>query len=355
MKGFRFLLFVIGIITTLVAPFPLFAAKVELTNGDVLHGEVVSMENGTLHLRNPVIGDCCINYCDVVDLRMDQLMTITLCDGTSMEGCISNGREQGQVTVIDKRTQAMCVVDLHSLCSIVSPCESQEPCQSMELCTEGWKRKISLAYSNLTGNSVSESMEIDFEAKKEFTLCDELHHRWEIESEYRYKEKEGEDFVHKGQFEVLYEEWLTRCLSWKASEEIRFDQGKNLQFRARTLLGAGYYLYHNDYSSIQLNAGFSLVDEFYDKKKDEHNIHAPIGFDICWNFYRCLVFEYEFEYSPDVFDHDDYRVEHDFEWTVPIDKVWSISVEYDIIYLSKPAKNKQHYDRTFDVKLSYSF
>jgi len=337
-----------------MTPFALQAGRVELKNGDVIHGDVVVMECGKLTLCSDCAGKVCIPCDGVATLSFDETMTITLPDDRIVDGHITAGREVGQVTVIDDCSQETFLVELCCLPAIGKPCAPKPKC-----CTDGWGGTWSLGYATLTGNSRSESLNIDLCFKKKWLFDGHLDHSWKLYAEQRYKEDwKDEDHVNKGKYGVEYEQWFAPRWTWIGSEEMRYDQEKDLKLRLDTSVGFGYRVICTQCFDWQLQGGIALVNAFYTyKKDDEHTFNLPVGWKLCWKFHKELSFHHKVEYSPAVTGPRDYWLDNDFELHIPLSCCgdWKLVVEYDINYHSEPPSNKNKYDRAFDVKLAYCF
>lgn len=344
---------IVFFLSLILVPFALQAGKVELKNGDVIHGDVVSIECGKLTLCSDCAGKVCIPCDGVASLSFDETMMITLPDDRIIDGHITVGREVGQVTVVDDCSQETFLVELCCIPCVGEPCPPEPRCS-----TEGWGGKCSFGYSTLTGNSRSESLNIDLSIKKKWCFDGHLDYSWEFFGEQRYKEEKDEDYVNKGKYGVKYERWFAPRWTWYANEEMRYDQAKHLKWRLDSTLGFGYKVVCMKCLDWQLQGGVAVVNSYYKKDKDdEHTFNLPVGWDLCWKIHRELSFRHKMKFSPAVTDPKDYWWDNDFELSLPLSCCgdWKLNVEYDINYHSEAPDDKNRYDRSFDIKLVYCF
>lgn len=331
-------------------------SQVQLNNGDAIHGEVVCMECGTMTLCSPCVGKVCICCDNIAAIEMDEVMCITLTDGRKIEGTIQSSGQDGKVLVVDACSEEGCVVDVCCICGIKRPCE---PCPPKGYYTDGWGGDWSLGYSNLSGNSESESLSIDLAFKKVWKLNDCPHHSWRLYAEQRYEEDWKErDHVNKGKYGAVYEQWFTKRWSWFVWEEGRYDQEKHLKLKLDSELGLGYYVVQNSCINWQLQAGVALIDAFYKHHDDdEHTFNLPVGWDFCWKVWRELTFHQNTEYFPAVTDPNDFWWDNIFEVRFPLSCCgnWKLGIKYELDYHSKPPDKKKKNDSTFDIKLVYCF
>ena len=65
---------------------PAIAHELHLSNGDIIRGELIRMEESKLIFKTSYAGDISINWTDVINLITDDPIKVILADGTVLEG-----------------------------------------------------------------------------------------------------------------------------------------------------------------------------------------------------------------------------------------------------------------------------
>ena len=65
---------------------PASAHELHLSNGDVINGQIIRMEESKLIFKTAYAGEITINWTDVVNLISDDPIKVILTDGTALEG-----------------------------------------------------------------------------------------------------------------------------------------------------------------------------------------------------------------------------------------------------------------------------
>ena len=234
-------------------------------------------------------------------------------------------------------------------------CDSGE-CSESPWCIDPWTGKIGFGLSDLKGNTVSQSLDLDFEADYKICFCERPHSAWHVGGEYKYKEEDNKDTVNKARSKIWYQHWIMPCVAVRIKEALSFDQGKDLTFRLDSTLSLGYFVYDTDDLVLLLLFGISRDDAHYRLEKDNiHDLNLPLGVEVKWCFVMDWSIKNELEYSPIIEHADHYRIENNLELEHRISKCWSFTVGHNYIYLSRPASGKKYYDSALKSKLCYRF
>ena len=323
-------LFALLIFSVVTVPTAVFAAAVELENGDRLHGEVLHFDSETLVLEHPDFGQ--------VEISSGSVATV---DGVAGSQMLSSDDAVG------------------GSCCVAGPCDvavEEEVCDYDPICVQPWCGRASVGFSDKTGNSTTQTLAVSLNGTRKTLWNDCPWTKWEAEIKYDYEEEEGEDTVNKGRGKLEYERRVAPHLALRAAEDISFDQRKDLRSRLATTGGIGYYILDGDCLSWELRLGLARVDAHYsDSSNNEHTMNLPMGWEFEWTFYKCWLLTYEMEYSPDLSEWERFRFYNDVELSIPITDCWSYNTEYEYVYLSHPASGKEHYDGNLKMKICYRF
>ncbi|SCA62497.1 hypothetical protein SCG7086_AA_00730 [Chlamydiales bacterium SCGC AG-110-P3] len=318
-----------------------FAATLELDSGDRLHGAVVSSDASTLILDHPHFGEMVIAADRIVAFDEESVSDDIRSD-ISYGGACDDCGDFSSDDSSDVQHEA--------------PYDEYEPDCVDPVCVVPWSGKGSAGFSDKTGNSVTQTLAVSVEATRKKLWNGRPWTRWETEAKYDYEEEEGEDTVSKGRAKLEYERRVARRIALRAEEEVSFNQRKGLRYRLATTGGLGYYLFDDDCFTLELLVGLAQVEAHYsDRSNNERSLNVPMGWEVKWVFCGDASISYEFQFSPDVEEFDRYRLYNDIELSIPISGCWSYNIEYEYIYLSRPATGKDHYDGVLKMKLCLKF
>lgn len=229
------------------------ADELHLSNGDVISGQLVRMEENQLFFKTTYAGEIKVNWSEVINLITDDSIEVIFIDGKVVSGI----SKKAPVNMIQLETEKGEEPSDFKLSEVTSINPRKKPAVKIS-------GRINAGLTQERGNTDTDNLELDseFNARSDknlYTFLGELN-----------KEKSGgsttvENWLAFGR----YSYFLTHKWFLYAQGLFEHDKFDDLNLRSTLGAGPGYYFFESDTLNLSVSAGPAWVDEDFDKAEDD--------------------------------------------------------------------------------------
>jgi hypothetical protein len=310
--------------------------EVKLRNGDRLTGKVTSMAGGKLVLETMYAGTLKIDWAQVVSVKTDAPVKVTLSTGEVLDGKLEPGQD-GRLKIDTTGAAAPAEVDLAKVKYFNKP-----PVQ--------WHGNINIAGKITEGNTQTKSFLISAEGTR-----DTEEDQFLLRAIFRYGETSG-TLTERNTYGIgKYSYKLTPALYAYVSEELMSDTFRDISLESITSVGAGYELVKESWIDYSVEAGiayFSIThrqfpDQAYmgARAASKLRVALPLGFELKDTF---IIY-------PNFKDSQAYQLRNEATIGTALGGGWNLLGGVITEYSRKPPPGIKTTDDTYFVGVGLSF
>ena len=337
---------------------PALADEVVLTNGDAIHGEIVTLAGGKLVLKTIYAGDVTINWAEVKAVSTASAIAVETKDGTRLSAVLIKSDKGIVISPTEEGVNGTLVTAPTGIAFLGKAAEDAAATERMLAAANPtafalmakWTGNVDLSYTEHRGNSEDTVLAVRAKLKKE-----SKRDRFIAEGAYDYGEALGVRTVTKGALSLRYDYNFTdRMYSWF---ELREDHDRFADIDLRTMTGGGVGVKAIDKAMLKLEfrTGLTYVDtNNIDPVPDTSSAGTLTGLNLTWDITKGLNFSQvvEWQYG---FDQGDHRIHAASTLRRMLNKNLSMTLSFidDINTIPAPGKEKE--DITLFAGLGFSF
>jgi len=322
------------------------ADRVELTDGSVILGKLLSAEGGKLKVETGFAGTIEIAQDKVKSFSTDAPVNVALAGGTQVLGKVEPTDTGIKVVASDGQMTA----DTGKVAAVWRPGADSPEVRKLkaeaEAKTRKWAYEASVAIAGRTGVSEKFGANLGFKA----TLASAQDKLIFAVAAERARDN-GVDTANRQYGSVDYSSFFTPDNGWYVRTSVEKDTIKLLDLRSNTAFGFGRKLIKNPQEDLELRVGFDYVYENY---ANGTTFDSP-GLDVT------LLHSYQFStsrltntvvYSPAFKEFTNYRLHHESAWEIPLAAaMWKLKLGVANEYNSVPPPGVQRLDTTYFTSL----
>jgi putative salt-induced outer membrane protein YdiY len=232
---------------------PAFAHELHLSNGDVINGQIIRMEENKLIFKTSYAGEISVNWTDVINLISDDPIKVILTDGTVLEGFSRKAPEDMMRFETDKlETPAD-----FKLSEVAAINPEEKPVVKIT-------SRANVGITQDRGNTDTDSLRLDGEfiartEKSRYTLRGELN-----------KEKvDGDTTVENWLAFGGYSYFLSQKWFLYANTIFEHDKFADLDLRSTLGAGVGHQFFESESLNLAIAAGPAWVNEDFIEADDD--------------------------------------------------------------------------------------
>lgn len=318
--------------------------KITLSNGDVVTGKVVSMADGKVTVRSPVMGDVVVSLVDVKDMVTGAPVTLQTTAGQRWERRIL-GIADASLRLSGDGASALPIARL----GMINPPPEKEP---------EWTGSLKLTGLYTSGNTRRESVGLLFDASRT-TETD----RVTVDAIWNYGTDEDVTTGVKTLTQrragagLKYDYFLSERWYALATTRALSDTLADLQLRFTAGLGAGYTMVKTDNVLFLAEAGLSSYSEDYRQAglATEETVTARLSYRLEYSLSEATRLVHRVEAFPSVEDGDDYYLQAVTEMTTSLTDSMVASVAHTLDYDNTPAAGRKNADNRLLLTVGWSF
>lgn len=318
------------------------ADRVELTNGSVVLGKVVSAEKGKFKVETDFAGTIEIDEKRIKTFVTDEAVNVSLDSGSTLQGKVEAATTgEGVAIVAPAGTLAAKPDEVSAIWRV-----GDDSPAIKALKAQRWRYEASLAISGRTGGSEKFGGVLGFKATRE-TTEDKL--IFDLQAEKA--QDNGVETANRQFAGVDYSSFFSPKNIWYARTSIEKDAIKAIDLRSSTAFGVGRKLIKRDVQDLELRVGLSYLYESYANGTD---FDSP-GMDFA------LLHTYTFKtgklsnsvsYTPTFEDFNNYRLHHESSYEMPLTaSLWKLKIGVANDYTSTPQPGISRLDTLYFTSL----
>ncbi len=322
------------------------ADRVELTDGSVVLGKLVSAESGKLKFETAFAGTIEIEQAKVRSFSTDEAVNVALEAGSTVQGKVAATESGIAVVAADGQFSA----PTGKVTAVWrAGADSPQVRKLKEEAAKGrrnWAYEASVAINGRTGGSEKFAGAVGLKATLESSQ-DKLIFALQAEK----AEDNGVETANRQFASADYSSFFTPNNVWYARTSIEKDSIKALDLRSTTAFGIGRKLIKQDRQDLELRAGLSYLYETY---ANGTKFDSP-GLDIA------LIHSYTFAtsklnnlltYTPAFKEFGNYRLHHETSFELPISaSLWKLKTGISNDYTSQPQPGIDRLDTLYFTSL----
>jgi len=239
-----------GIFNTLC---PAIADELHLSNGDVITGQIIRMEENKLIFETSYAGEISVIWSEVTNLISDDPIKVFLSDGTVLEGF---SRKASANTMRLKTEKLEAPSDL-KLLDVAAINPEQKPTVKIAVRANG-------GLTQERGNNDTDSYHLD----SEFIARTEKS-RYTFAGELNVEKENGDTTVEKWLAYGNYSYFMTQKWFLYANTLFEHDKFADLDLRSTLGAGVGYQFFESDDLNLSAGVGPAWVNEDFIEAEDD--------------------------------------------------------------------------------------
>jgi putative salt-induced outer membrane protein YdiY len=232
---------------------PAIAHELHLSNGDIIMGELIRMEESKLIFKTSYAGDISINWKDVINLITDDPIKVILADGTVLEG-FSRKAPANMMRIETEKLEAPSDFKLSEVAAI-NP--EEKPVVKITV-------RTNVGITQDRGNTDTDSVRLDgdFIARTEKS-------RYTLRGELNKEKVDGDTTVENWLAFGGYSYFLTQKWFLYANTIFEHDKFADLDLRSTLGAGVGHQFFESDTLDLSVAAGPAWVNEDFIEADDD--------------------------------------------------------------------------------------
>lgn len=322
------------------------ADRVELTNGSVIVGKIVSAEDGLFKIETDFAGTVIIHQDKIKSFSTDVPVNVGLKTGSAVLGRVEPAA--GTLTVVAAEgTTTTKPADVAAVwtAGADSP-EVRKLKEAAEKAKRKWAYEAAVGITGRTGQSERFSSALGFKATLEssedkllFTLAAEQ------------AEENGTVTADRQYGSVDYSSLFSEKGLWYARTALEHDEIKELDLRSTTAFGVGRKLIKEEKQDLEVRFGLSYLYESYTNGNTFDSPGLDFGLIHSYTFSNGKIASL-ITYTPTFEDFGNYRVHFESAYEVPITAaLWKLKLGVNGDYTSMPQPGIEKFDLLYFTSL----
>lgn len=319
------------------------ADRIELTDGSVINGKLVSAEGGKFKFETAFAGTLEIAQATVKTFATDEAVNVGLEGGSTLLGTVSPGGMGIQVASAHGQVSS-------TASGIKAVWRQGVDSPEVRARARHWAYEASVGINGRTGGAEKFASALAFKATLESSQ-DKLIFNLQAEK----AEDSGVETANRQLAGVDYSSFFSPKNVWYARTSVEKDAIKALDLRSSTAFGVGRKLIKRDQQDLEARVGLSYLYETY---ANGTKFDSP-GLDLA------LIHSYQFQhgklantltYTPTFEDWGNYRVHHESTFEMPITaSLWKLKLGVMNDYTSLPQPGIGRLDTMYYTSLILSW
>lgn len=245
----------------LCVPSLVLADQIELSNGDTLQGEIVSMVDGKLIFNSPVLGELEVAMSKLRRFSSDEAVKLQLVNGDVLESVITSSAEGVVELTLPEKSGQPQRLSIDQIASI-----NPAPAKPVE-----WQGKLFAGLDVQTGNTEAQDIDVDIKAVRE-TKRDRVILTMNYEEDRREDDTTGNLTTSKRYYALggHYDYFTSERVYIYGDVHGEKESTANLDQRIKVGVGGGYRWIETEKTRLEVESGLSWVsEEFTTNSMDE--------------------------------------------------------------------------------------
>ncbi|MDP2136470.1 MAG: DUF481 domain-containing protein [Candidatus Didemnitutus sp.] len=338
----------LGLTLSLVVVAPATADRLELSDGSVVFGKIVSAADGKFKVETTFAGTIEIGQDNVKSFATDEAVHVALAAGSTVLGKVESSAGGIKVVAADGQMSAATskVAALWRM-GTDSP-ETRAAKALAEKARRIWAYEASVAVTGRTGVSEKLNAAVSFKATLE-SATDKLVFALAAER----ADDNGVETANRQKASADYSAFsgVSGANGWYVRSEIEKDKIKQLDLRSTTAFGLARKWRKTEAQDLEARVG---VNYLYESSVTGTNFESP-GLDLALQHsyqFRTSRLTQALSYTPTFEDFGNYRIQHESALELPISaSLWKLRIGVANDYNSTPVPGTANLDTTYFTSL----
>lgn len=319
------------------------ADRIELNDGSVVNGQLVSAEAGKFKVETTFAGTIEIAQAAVKSFSSDEPVNVGLVSGSAVLGKVVGNGDGIRIESANGHVSSATT-------GVVAVWRQGADSPEVRARTRKWAYEAGLAINGRTGGSEKFAGALGFKATLE-SKQDKLVFSLAAEK----AEDNGVETANRQFAGVDYSSFFSERGLWYARTSVEKDTIKALDLRSSTAFGVGHKLIKKEFQDLEFRVGLSYIYETY---ANGTQFDSP-GLDLA------LIHAYQFKngkmsnslsYTPAFEDFGNYRLHHESTYEMPITaSLWKLKMGIINDYTSMPQPGIERLDTLYFTSLILSW
>lgn len=310
------------------------------TGGSTINGKVLGIDGGKITVETDFAGKITIDQKMVLSINTDQNVSLSLADGTVVEGPISG--QDGSLVVAGANGTISSTVG--AIDEVWMPGKRSPS----EIAAERkWLYEAAFDLTGKSGNRDSTGLGTNFRATlagPQDTLA--------FFARVNFQEVDGEKSADEARGGVDYSNKFGGHYNWYVRTEFGYDAIKEIDQLFNVSAGFGYTFFDTDTRKLNLRAGLGYLSEVYGDGRDDV---SGASFDLGLAHQETLkwgTWVNRATYTPTLDDFGNFRLLYDSSLTLPLKaEGWSIRTGVNFDYNSEVVPGDKELDTTYYIRM----
>jgi len=322
------------------------ADRIELADGSVINGKLLSAEGGKLKVETAFAGTIEIVQAEVKTFSTDEAVNVSLAGGSAALGKVAATEAGIKVASAHGEISAATTgVDAVWRQGEDSP-ETKKHKAEIEAKTRKWAYEASVAIAGRTGATEKFGAAFGFKA----TLASAQDKLIFALAADRAKDN-GVTTADRQFGGVDYSSFYSPDNGWYVRSSLEKDKIKNLDLRSSSGFGFGRKLIKNKQQDLEFRLGAGYRYDSYTNGTTFDSPGLDIGFLNTYNFANAKLTD-AVGYTPAFKDFTNYRIRHESAFELPIAaSLWKLKLGIANEYFSVPPPGTERLDTTYFTSL----
>jgi len=329
----------IGFTLLILCPGAL-ADQVTMANGDVITGEILTLEGGKLKVKTPYNAALELDWASVKSVRSDVPVELVLEDDRHVKGTLETSPD-GTLQVVTESAGPV-PIGAPSLVTGMNPPEVK---------WISYTGDVLAGASYLTGNTETASFSLSgkFVAKTK-------RHRGTLRGAWYYAEDKKLVTARRLGGSAKYDFFITEKLYAYLNGLLEYDAFQDLDLRATLGPGIGYQFFDNDRLKLAGEVGYSYVSEDFNIAPDNEYSSARWSIDFNWDIVKKKIALFHFDEGYiSVEDSDNFYFRSEQGLRFNVWKNFGTTFQANIDYNNAPSPGKDKTDTALIFGLTYNY
>jgi len=335
-----------GLLAIALLAVPAVADRIELTDGSVINGKLVSAEEGKFKVETTFAGTIEIAQDKIKVFATEKPVNVQLASGSTVLGRVQAAEEGIAVVAADGQMSSPTAKVASVWAEGADGPATRKLKEAADKQKRQWKYEASLAINGRTGGAEKFGGALAFKATLE-SLQDKLVFNLAAEK----AEDNGVETANRQLAGADYSAFFSDKNVWYVRSSVEKDAIKALDLRSSTAFGVGRKLIKKANHDLEARFGLSYLYETY---ANGTKFDSP-GLDVAF------IHSYQFKtgklnntltYTPTFEDFGNYRVHHESTYEMPITaSLWKLKVGVANDYTSLPQPGIDRLDTLYFTSL----
>ena len=322
------------------------ADRIELADGSVVMGKLVSAEGGKFKVETAFAGTIEIAQAQVKGFATDEAVFVGLNGGSTVQGRVEQTGDGIRVVATDGQMAA----PTRNVAAVWRPGDDSPEVRQLKAESAAksrkWKYEATVALAGRTGPQEKFGAAVAFKATLE-SAQDKL----VLTAGAEQARENGRDTANSQRGSIDYSAFFNPTNVWYVRTGLEKDKIKALDLRSTSAFGLGHKMIKNNRQDLELRLGASYLYETY---ANGTKFDSP-GLDVA------LLHSYQFSnskltdtvtYTPAFKNFSNYRLHHESAMEFPLGaSLWKLRTGVANDYLSMPPPGTERLDTTYFTSL----